>query len=145
LQHSGPPSCTLQVDPKTVGKQRGAKSPKTPERIYHVYLLGLLHGLRRQGWQVHLEARAGSGYVDIRLVSQSLRTAVLIELKSSEKHEWLAKDVDDALIQIVTRNYRNHYRIREYGMANFHLQSVVKGRYMIRTREGWAERDDPAK
>lgn len=85
-----PPFMQATLDPKTVGKQRGAKSQKTPERIYHVYLLGLLHGLRRQGWQVHLQARAGSGYVDIRLVSQTLRTAVLIELKSSEKHEWLA-------------------------------------------------------
>ena len=58
------------LDPKTVGKVRGTVSLKTPERIYQVYFLGLMHVLRPKGWEVSIEPRAGGGYLDIRLVSR---------------------------------------------------------------------------
>jgi hypothetical protein len=51
------------LDPKTVAKVGGAISLKTPEKIDHIYFLGLMHVLRPKG------------------------CAVLIELKSSEKPE----------------------------------------------------------
>lgn len=136
--------------PKLVAKQRGAESRKTPERVYHVYLLGLLHGLRNHGWVTNVEEPAGLGYLDIRIFSKAKRTGVLIELKSSVTSEQLDGDADNALRQIIDKNYRSKLTydgaqcIREYGIACFHLESKVKGRYMVRSGDSWLERPDPA-
>jgi len=92
------------LDPKTVAKTR-AVSFKTPERIYQVYFLGLMHFLRPKGWEVSIESRAGGGYLDICLISSKKGRAVLIELKSSDKPEHIEKDANKALEQIVDKNY----------------------------------------
>jgi PD-(D/E)XK nuclease superfamily len=139
------------LDPKTVAKARGAVSLKTPESIYHVYFLGLMHILRPKGWEVSIEARAGGGYIDIRLISRKKGSAVLIELKSSKKPEHIDRDAGKALQQIVDKNYRNqeglpNIRIlREYGIASYHLDSCVKGQYLeLDTQSRWVEKEDPA-
>ncbi len=143
-----------QLDPKTVATARlgGANSPKTPERIYQVFLLGLIHDLRSKGWEVTIEARVGEGYVDIRLVSKTAKSlsAVLIELKSSEKLEHVQKDAKTALKQIEEKKYRNieglqSVRVlREYGIACYHLKSCVEGRYMeLDPQRQWVEKADP--
>jgi len=139
------------LDPKTVAKARGAVSLKTPENIYQVYFLGLMHCLRPKGWEVSIEPRAGGGYIDIRLISRKKGRAVLIELKSSEKLEHIERDASKALEQIVDKNYRNqeglpNIRIlREYGIASYHLASCVKGRYLeLDAQSRWVEKDDPA-
>jgi len=139
------------LDPKTVAKVRGTVSLKTPESIYHVYFLGIMHFLRPKGWEVSIESRAGGGYLDIRLISSNKGRAVLIELKSSDKPEHIEKDANKALEQIVDKNYRNqeglpNIRIlREYGIASYHLASCVKGRYLeLDAQSRWVERDDPA-
>jgi hypothetical protein len=139
------------LDPKAVGKTRGAVSLKTPERIYQVYFLGLVHFLRPKGWEVSIEPRAGGGYLDIRLISRKKGRAVLIQLKSSSKPEHIERDANKALEQIVDKNYRNqeglpNIRIlREYGIASYHLDSCVKGRYLeLDAQSRWVEKDDPA-
>ena len=139
------------LDSKAVGKTRGAISLKTPERIYQVYFLGLMHCLRPKGWEVCIEPRAGRGYIDIRLISRKKGRAVLIELKSSDKLEHIEQDASKALKQIVDKNSRNqeglpNIRIlREYGIANYHLVSHVKGRYVELDAQGqWVEKDDSA-
>jgi PD-(D/E)XK nuclease superfamily len=140
------------LDPKLVAKDRGTASQTTPERLYHAFLLGLLRGLPALGWKVDIESegRAGLGFVDIRITSTQQQSAVLIELKSSDKSQFLARDADRALEQIESQNYRNLdqlngiVRLREYGIANFHLESVVKGRYLTRSASRWVEGDDPA-
>ena len=81
--------------------------------------------------------------------------AVLIELKSSERLENIERDADKALKQIrqiVDKNYRNLeglpdiHILREYGIACFHLNSCVKGRYLeLNGQNQWVEKDDPAK
>ena len=139
------------LDPKAVGKVRGAVSLKTPEKIYQVYFLGLMHCLRPKGWEVCIEPRAGRGYINIRLISRKKGRAVLIELKSSDKLEHIEQDASKALKQIVDKNYRNqeglpNIRIlREYGIASYHLVSHVKGRYVELDAQGqWVEKDDQA-
>jgi len=139
------------LDPKTVGKVRGAVSLKTPERIYQVYFLGLMHVLRPKGWEVSIEPQAGGGYLDIRLVSRKRGSAVLIELKSSDKLEHIEMDASKALKQIVDQNYRNQEGLpnicilREYGIASYHLASCVEGRYLeLNAQSRWVEKDDPA-
>jgi hypothetical protein len=137
--------------PKTVAKSRDAVSPETPERIYQVYFLGLMHFLRPKGCEVSIKPRAGEGYIDIRLTSRKKGIAVLIELKSSEKPEHMERDADKALKQIVDKNYRNREGppnirvLREYGIASYHLASCVKGRYLeLDVHSRWVEKDDPA-
>ena len=139
------------LDPKTVAKTRGPVSFKTPERIYQVYFLGHMHCLRPKGWEISIEPRAGSGYIDIRLVSRKKGRAVLIELKSSENPDHIERDALKALDRIVDKNYRNQGGLpnigilREYGIASYHLTSVVKGRYLeLDVQRRWVEKDDPA-
>jgi hypothetical protein len=94
-----------QLDPKTVAKVQGAVSLKTPENIYQVYFLGLMHCLRPKGSEVSIEPRAGGGYLDIRLILRKKGRAVLIELKSSDKLEYIERDASKALKQIIDKNY----------------------------------------
>ena len=135
------------LDPKLVAKTRGALSRKTPEKIYHVLFLGLMQSLRAEGWEVIVEARAGGGYVDLRLLHKRKHAAVLIEVKSSKKQKDLEKDANAALKQIVEMNYRNPdglpgiHTLREYGVAGFHLSSHVKGRWLKFVQNQWVEQD----
>jgi hypothetical protein len=55
------------LHPKLVAKERGAISKKTPERLYHIYLVGALQSLRPYGWELEPECRTGLGYILIRL------------------------------------------------------------------------------
>ena len=105
---------------------------------------------RTKGWEVSIESRTGSGFVDIRLRHRRKCTAVLIELKSSEKRKNMERDANKALDQIVEKNYRNPEgllnicTLREYGIAGFHLDSYVKGRYLeLDGQNQWVEKDDP--
>ena len=139
-----------QLDSRLVGKARGAVSRKTLERIYNVWFCGLMHSLRPKGWEVSIEPRAGSGYVDIRLRHKRKCTAVLIELKSSEMKEDMERDANQALKQIEEKNYRNLQglpnirTLREYGIAGCHFDSHVKGRYLeLDGQNQLVEKDDP--
>jgi hypothetical protein len=88
-----------QLDPKLLGKVRGALSHKTPERIYRAVFWGLMQSLKAKGWEVTIKLQAG-GYVDICLCHRRKHMAVLIELKSSEKEGDMKRDAKKALKQI---------------------------------------------
>ena len=94
------------LDPKIVAKEQGAVCLETPESIYQVYFLGLMHSLRLRGWEVSIESRGRDG-IDIRLISRKEGLGVLIELKSSAKLEHIEMDANKALEQIADRFYRN--------------------------------------
>jgi hypothetical protein len=140
------------LNPKLVHKERNADNRKTPENIYQVFLFGLMQSLGAKGWEVMVEARAGGGYADLRLLHKRQGKAVLIELKSSEMERNMEKDADRALEQIIEKSYRNLvglrniYTLREYGIAAYHLSSCVKGRYLKLNDQGtqWVETADPA-
>ena len=141
-----------QLDPNLVGKAPGIIDDKTPESIYHVWFLGLMHSLRPKGWELSVEPRAGAGYADIRLCHRRKQMAVLIELKSSKKERHIEKDANKGLKQIKERNYRNPeglpniHTLREYGIACYHLSSYVAGRYLeLDGKNQWVEKDDPVK
>jgi hypothetical protein len=133
-----------------VAKDRGARSLKTPERIYQVFLFALMLCLRVKGWEVTIEESAGEGYAGVWLVSKKTKTAVLIELKSSEKAAHIQKDAKAALNQIEEKNYRNSEGLqgvrilREYGIGCYHLKSHVEGRYLeLDAQRHWVQRADP--
>ena len=150
FQQRWPEFMQHQHHPKSVAKDGGAKSCKTPERIYQAFFLGLVLRLQSKGWEVNIEERAGEGYVDICLVSKTMNISVLIELKSSEKRERIQEDAKAALNQIEEKNYRNleglqGVRIlREYGIACYHLKSYVEGRYLeLDAQRHGVEKADP--
>ena len=137
-----------QLDPKLVSKARDAVSRKTPERIYRILFWGLMQSLRAKGWEVSIEP--GGGYIGIRLRHRRKSMAVLIELRSSEKQGDMERDAHTALKQIEEKNYRNSEglpnicTLRGYGIASFHLNSYVKGRYLeLDGQNWWVEKDDP--
>ena len=137
--------------PESVAKDRGAKSRKTPERIYQVFLFALMLCLQGQGWEVTIEELAGEGYGDVRLVSKETKTAVLIEIKSSKMAAHIKKDAKVALDQIEEKNYRNSEGLqgvrilREYGIGCYHLKPHVEGRYLeLDTQRRWVEGADPS-
>jgi hypothetical protein len=140
------------LHPKLVEKERKTDSRKTPENVYQVFLFGLMQSLGAKGWEVIVEARAGGGYADLRLLHKRLGKAVLIEVKSSKMEKDIEKDADRALEQIINKNYRNPvglrniYTLREYGIAAHHLSSCVKGRYLKLNDQAtqWVETADPA-
>jgi len=139
------------LHPRLVAKHRKAWSHKTPENFYLVHFIGLMHSLGAKGWEVSVEAQAGTSYVDIRLLQKQKREAVLIELKSSEKKNDVRKDADEAFEQIVDSRYRNPKglsnieTLRKYGIAFYHLHSYVKGQYLKLNVQGqWVEEEDPA-
>ena len=150
LAEQWPQFMQQSLHPKAVAKARGAISSKTPEINYQLFLYGLMQGGGlRKGWEVTIESRGGSGYIDIRLVSKETQSAVLIEIKSSEKKVDIERDSLAALDQIVTKNYRNRLPgiryLREYGIACYHLESRVDGRYLeLDSQSRWVEKDDPA-
>jgi len=139
------------LDPKSVAKVSRAASKKTPERIYQVHLLGLFHTLQLKGWDIAIEPKAGTGYIDVCLISKKKQIAVIIEIKSSETEGQIEKDADKALQQIIDKNYRNREGLsgirilREYGIASYRLMSFAKGRYLELNEGKWVEKDDPAK
>jgi len=98
--------------------ERGATAP---ECIYQVYLFGLCHALRWKGWETTIEPRGGTcGYIDICLVSKTLRSAVLIVLKSSKQKRDIKKDAVAALDQIGgNTDYRN-----SVGLANVQTSRI---------------------
>ncbi|KAH9967466.1 hypothetical protein BC827DRAFT_1174355, partial [Russula dissimulans] len=143
------------LNAQLVTKNCGALSPKIPERLYHVFLLGLLRRLPAFGWEADVEPewRAGHGFgfvtVDIRITSTQRRSAVLIKLNSSGESRFVERDADRALKEIESQNYNFDQlndidHLREYGIANFQLESVVKGRYLVRSESSWVERNDLA-
>jgi len=138
------------LHPKLVSKDRTkGNSHKTPENIYHVFFLGLMQSLGPHGWEVIAEDRAGVGYADLRLLHKKTSKAVVIELKSSKLQKHMEGDVDEALEQIIQKNYRNPEglpginTLREYGIAAYHLNSCVKGRYLELDDYQWVEKPDP--
>lgn len=147
FQQRWPDFMQHHLSPKTVAKDR---SRKTPERIYQVFLFALVLCLEAKGWEVSIEESAGDGYADVRLVSKKTKTAVLIELKSSEKARDIQKDAKGALDQIKKKNYRNIEGLpgvcilREYGIGCYHLDSHVECRYSeLDAQRHWVQKADP--
>jgi hypothetical protein len=142
-----------QLEPKLAAKTLGAISRKTPVKIYRVFFWGLMQSLRAKDWEVSIErlnlelVAATSTFV---LSIKGLGSIFLIELKASEKQEDIARDANNALQQIIDKNYQNPVglpnmcTLREYGIARFHLSSCINGRYLeLNSQNQRVEKDDP--
>jgi hypothetical protein len=120
------------------GRSPRIETPKA-KRMYQVFLFALMLCLRAKGWEVTIEEPAGEGYADVRLVSKKTKSAVLIEVKSSEKAAHVEKDAKAGLQQIELSNSEGLQGVpilREYGIGCYRLKSCVEGQYLELDTQG---------
>ncbi len=80
---------------------------KTPEEVYHVFVLGLMVGLRAH-YLVQSNREAGDGRLDILLLPREAHyPAYIMELKSVEKTDDVTQAAQEALKQIDTKQYHH--------------------------------------
>jgi len=78
---------------------------KTPEKIYHVFVLGLVVGLR-DDYLIKSNKEAGKGRFDLALIPKDKQHAgIIIEFKSVEHEPKLKQAAKNALQQIKKQNY----------------------------------------
>jgi len=78
---------------------------KTPEKIYHVFMLGLLAGLRSE-YLIQSNKEAGFGRFDLALVPyDTTKLGILMEFKSEDNDDGLDASAQGALNQIKQHHY----------------------------------------
>jgi hypothetical protein len=77
----------------------------TPERVFHVFMLGLLVGLRSK-YDISSNKEAGSGRYDIIFVPKDKnRSGILLEFKIAKTSQELLSKAEEALKQIKDKQY----------------------------------------
>ncbi|RZI45639.1 hypothetical protein EDM53_04880, partial [Rickettsiales endosymbiont of Peranema trichophorum] len=77
----------------------------TPEQVFHVFILGLVVGLRGE-YDIQSNKEAGLGRCDVALIPKDItRAAILLEFKISDNLETLHEKAEEALKQIKERQY----------------------------------------
>ena len=97
------------------------------EDYYHAFLAGIFVG---QGYEVESNKEQGLGRPDILLKDDRHRRALIIEAKRSAQEDEMERDCQDALKQIVGRQYtkglRGYRTIQCYGVAFYQKSALVK-------------------
>ncbi|RZI47709.1 AAA family ATPase, partial [Rickettsiales endosymbiont of Peranema trichophorum] len=77
----------------------------TPEQVFHVFILGLVVGLRGE-YDIQSNKEAGLGRCDVALIPKDItRAGILLEFKTSDSLETLHEKAEEALKQIKERQY----------------------------------------
>jgi hypothetical protein len=77
----------------------------TPERVFHVFMLGLLVGLRSK-YEISSNKEAGSGRYDIIFVPKDKnKNGILLEFKIAKTSQELLSKAEEALKQIKDKQY----------------------------------------
>ena len=97
------------------------------EDYYHAFLTGIFIGL---GYGVKSNHEQGLGRTDITLTDKKNRRALVIEAKKSGSEAAMQADCDEALRQIVTKQYaealKGYKQIECYGISFFQKSALVK-------------------
>ena len=97
------------------------------EDYYHAFLAGIFVG---RGYGVDSNKERSLGRPDIQMTDRPTRRAVIIEAKKSDSEGQMAHDCQEALQQIVDRQYakglKGYKQIRCYGVAFFEKSALVK-------------------
>jgi hypothetical protein len=84
----------------------------TPERVFHVFMLGLLVGLRGK-YEISSNKEAGSGRYDIIFIPKDIRkNGIILEFKVCDKVEELEAKAKEALVQIRQKQYIDAFKQR---------------------------------
>jgi hypothetical protein len=77
-----------------------------PERVYHIFMIGLLAGLQDYGYRLKSNHESGLGRYDLLLTPEDRRKhGVIFEFKVAESAEQLEACAQSALQQIVAKRY----------------------------------------
>ena len=82
----------------------------TPEQIFHVFILGLVVGLREQ-YYIYSNQESGLGRFDVVFIPKDKqRNGILLEFKTSDTLEGLSDKAKEALEQIKDKSYIEIFR-----------------------------------
>ena len=97
------------------------------EDYYHAFLAGIFVG---RGYAVESNKERGLGRLDIKLIDRVHWRAMIIEAKKSGDKEQMEQDADDALRQIVDKEYAkdldDYDQVLCYGISFFKKSALVK-------------------
>ena len=97
------------------------------EDYYHAFLAGIFVG---RGYEVYSNQESGNGRPDIVLIDYQKYRVLIIEAKKSNSRESMQYDCQDALNQIVQRDYAAKYEDYDevlcYGIAFYQKSALVK-------------------
>ncbi len=97
------------------------------EDYYHAFLAGIFVG---RGYGVDSNKEKALGRPDIQMTDRPTRRAVIIEAKKSDSEGQMEHDCQEALKQIMDRQYakglKGYKQIRCYGVAFFEKSALVK-------------------
>lgn len=96
------------------------------EDYYHAFLAGIFVG---RGYTVESNKERGLGRPDIKLIDELNQRALIIEAKKSDNKSQMEEACDEALRQIVDREYAKHldeYKVTCYGIAFFRKSALAK-------------------
>jgi hypothetical protein len=84
----------------------------TPERVFHVFMLGLLVGLRGK-YEINSNKEAGNGRYDIIFIPRnSQQRGIILEFKTIDKVDLLPSKAKEALEQIKDKKYFQIFKQR---------------------------------
>jgi len=108
---------------------------KTPEKIYHVFMLGLLAGLRSE-YLIQSNKEAGFGRFDLALVPyDKTKLGIVMEFKSAKDDEDLDASAQGALNQIKQHHYTS--LLHQHGIKKqLALGIAFSGKQVIVRSEG---------
>jgi hypothetical protein len=114
----------------------------TPERVFHVFMLGLLVGLREK-YDISSNKESGLGRYDIIFVPKNKKqNGILLEFKIAKTAKELLNKASEALTQIKDRQYVQVFEQQEIknvlaiGMA-FYGKKMELVHEIIKINEGY--------
>ena len=97
------------------------------ENYYHAFLTGIISGL---GYAVRSNKENGLGRSDIDIRDKKRRRAMVIETKRTLSKENMEKDCDEAINQIIEKDYLKGFSDFEYvvvyGISFFQKKALIK-------------------
>ena len=96
------------------------------EDYYHAFLAGIFVG---RGYEVESNKERGLGRPDIKLTDDANRRILIIEAKKTNRKELMEHDCQEALQQIVDREYAkqlDEYTVLCYGIAFYQKSALVR-------------------
>lgn len=85
-------------------------SRNTEEQIFHVFVLGLVVGLRDH-YVIHSNEESGLGRCDVMFMpKERMRKGILLEFKTSEREELLVEKAKEALKQVKEKGYMEGFK-----------------------------------
>ena len=96
------------------------------ENYYHAFLTGIIYGA---GCDVSSNQENGLGRTDITVREAAMRRAMILEAKKSDREEYMEKDCQEGIKQILDKQYLRGFpgfkKVVCYGIAFYQKQALI--------------------